>query len=238
MFDIETRLLELTRKQELWSVADLERLLIADDLKVRLENLHERRMLTLSNWAIEQSPLQRILLAEDLIICGCDPQKVARILGWQEFENFVRLAFEESGFRALKHLIIKLGLRTRCEIDVLAWNQSLTLAIDCKHWVKGGMSQPRLRKAAEAQAKRVTALARRPEILCRSGLEDLEKRSIMPILLGLRESETRESNGVPIVPISKLADFLSELSPFETAFRLIPVRSDGQTRLGHAGILT
>ena len=211
---------------------------MTEDLRVKLENLYEKRRLTLSNWAIEQSPLQRILLAEDLIICGCDPQKVARILGWQEFENFVRLAFEESGFRALKHLIIKLGLRTRCEIDVLAWNQSLTLAIDCKHWVKGGMSQPRLRKAAEAQAKRVTALARRPEILCRSGLEDVEKRSIMPILFVLRESETRELNGVPIVPISKLADFLSELSPFETAFRLIPVRSDGQTRLGRSGILT
>lgn len=48
----------------------------------------------------------------------------------------------------------------------------------------------------------------------------------------------RESDGVPIVPISKLADFLSKLSPFETGFRLIAVRSDGQTRLGRAGILT
>jgi len=238
LFDIETRLLELTRKQGLWSVADLERLLRADDLKVRLENLHERRLLRLSNWAIEQSPLQRILLAEELVIGGCDPQKVARILGWQEFEKFVKLAFEESGFRALKHLIIKLGHRTRCEIDILAWNQSLTLAIDCKHWIRGGMSQPRLRKAVEAQTKRVAALARRPELLCRSGLEDLEKRSIMPILLVLRESETRELNGVQIVPISKLAGFLSELSPFESAFRLIPVRSNGQTRLGSAGILT
>jgi len=60
----------------------------------------------------------------------------------------------------------------------------------------------------------------------------------MPILLVLRENEMRESDGVPIVPISKLADFLSKLSPFETGFRLIAVRSDGQTRLGRAGILT
>jgi hypothetical protein len=211
---------------------------MADDLKVKLENLHEKRLLSLSNWAIEQSPLQRILLAEDLVIGGCDPQKVARILGWQEFEKFVEIAFEENGFRALKHLIIKLGNHTRCEIDVLAWNQSLTLAVDCKHWVKGDMSRPRLRRAADAQAKRVAALARRPEILCHSGLYDLEKRSIMPVLLVLRESETRESDGVPIVPISKLPDFLGGLSPFETAFRLFPVRSDGQTRLGRAGILT
>ena len=211
---------------------------MADDLKIKLENLHEKRLLTFSNWTIEQSSLQRILLAEDLVIGGCDPQKVAQILGWQEFEKFVEIAFEKSGFRALKHLIIKLGHHTRREIDVLAWNQSLTLAIDCKHWIKAGMSQPRLRRAADAQAKRVAALARRPEILCRYGLDDPEKRSIMPILLVLREGETRESDGVPIVPISKLADFLGELSPFETAFRLIPVRSDGQTRLGRAGILT
>jgi len=213
-------------------------MLMAEGLKVKLENLHEKRLLTLSNWAIEQSPLQRILLAEDLVMGGCDPQRVARILGWQEFEKFVEIAFEESGFRALKHLIIKLGRHTRREIDVLAWNQSLTLAIDCKHWIKGAMSQPRLRRAAEAQAKRVDALARRPEILSGFGLDDLEKRSIMPILLVLRENEMRESDGVPIVPISKLADFLSKLSPFETGFRLIPVRSDGQTRLGRAGILT
>ncbi len=211
---------------------------MADDLKIKLENLHEKRLLTFSNWTIEQSSLQRILLAEDLVIGGCDPQKVAQILGWQEFEKFVEIAFEKSGFRALKHLIIKLGHHTRREIDVLAWNQSLTLAIDCKHWIKAGMSQPRLRRAADAQAKRVAALARRPEILCRYGLDDPEKRSIMPILLVLREGETRESDGVPIVPISKLADFLGELSPFETAFRLIPVRSDGQTQLGRAGILT
>jgi hypothetical protein len=213
-------------------------MLMTEDLRVKLENLHEKRRLTLSNWAIEQSPLQRILLAEDLVISGCDPQKVARILGWQEFEKFVEIAFEESGFRALKHLIIKLGRRKRREIDVLAWNQSLTLAIDCKHWIKGGMSKSRLRRAAEAQAKRVAALARRPEILSSFGLDDLEKRSILPVLLVLRENEMCESDGVPIVPISKLTDFLSELTPFETGFRLIPVRSDGQTRLGRAGILT
>ncbi len=238
MFGIEAQLLELTKKQGIWPYAELERVLMADDLKIKLESLNEKRLLTFSNWTIEQSPLQRILLAEDLVIGGCDPQKVAQILGWQEFEKFVEMAFEERGFRALKHLIIKLGHRTRREIDVLAWNQSLTLAIDCKHWIKVGMSEPRLRIAADAQAKRVAALARRPEVLCRYGLDDLEKRSIMPILLVLREVQTRVSDGVPIVPISKLADFLNELSPFETAFRLIPVRSDGQTRLGRAGILT
>jgi len=211
---------------------------MVDDLRAKLDDLHEKCRLTISKSAIEQSPLQRILLAQDLVTGGCDPQKVTKILGWQEFENFVQIAFENNGFRALKHLIIKPARRARREIDVLAWNQSLTLALDCKHWIKMGSSQPRLRRAAAAQSARVALLARRPDLLRRYGVDNIEKRSIMPILLVLCEYETHQSEGVPIVPISKLADFLSGLSPFETAFKLIPIRPDCRTALESAGTLT
>jgi hypothetical protein len=200
--------------------------------------LHENRLLTLSSWGIEQSRFQRILLAEKLLAGGSDPQKVARSLDWQEFEKFVEDAFEENGFRASKHLIIKLDSKIRREIDILAWNKSLTLAVDCKHWLKSVVFHTRIRRAAEAQAERVFALARRPEILRRRGIDDVENRSILPALLVLGEPEMRETSGVPIVPISKLPDFLTELSPFQRDLRFIPVRSDGQIRLTRAGTLT
>ena len=135
-------------------------------------------------------------------------------------------------------MIIKLDSKIRREIDILAWNKSLTLAVDCKHWLKSVVFHTRIRGAAEAQAERVFALARRPEILRRRGIDDVENRSILPALLVLGEPEMRETSGVPIVPISKLPDFLTELSPFQRDLRFIPVRSDGQIRLTRAGTLT
>jgi restriction endonuclease len=231
LFDVEIRLLELTKKHQKLTCADLERSVKGGDVESRLQNLREKNLLKLMDGRIEQSPLQRILLAESLVSNGCDPHNVARRLGWQEFEEFTEIGFEENGFRSIKHLIIKLGRRARREIDILAWNQSFTLAIDCKHWVKMGTTGSRLRQAADSQAKRVADLAQRPEILHSFGLDDAEKRSILPMLLTLGEARMRASAGVPIVPISKLSTFLTELSPFEATFKPVPVEPRHQMRL-------
>ena len=201
------------------------------EVESRLQNLREKHLLKLMDGWIEQSPLQRILLAESLVSEGCDTHNVARRLGWQEFEGFAEICFEENGFRSIKHLIIKLGRHARREIDILAWNQSFTLAIDCKHWLKMGTTDSRLRKAADSQARRVADLAQRPEILHSFGLDDAETRSILPMLLTLGEARMRTWAGVPIVPVSKLSTFLSELSPFEVTLKPVPVEPSRQMRL-------
>jgi len=231
LFDVEIGLLELTKKHQKLTCAELERSVKGGDVESSLQNLREKHLLKLSSGSIEQSPLQRILLAESLVSNGCDVHNVVRRLGWQEFEEFAEIGFEENGFRSVKHLILKLGRRTRREIDILAWNQSFTLAIDCKHWIKMGTTDSRLRKAADSQAKRVADLAQRPEILHHFGVDDAENRSVLPMILTLGEAQMRASAGVPIVPISKLSAFLSELSPFETTFKPVPVKPSRQMRL-------
>ncbi len=83
------------------------------------------------------------------------------------------------------------------EIDLVASGNGVTFAIDCKHW-KRTVGQASMSKIAERQALRASRMAS----------ESLFPKIIPVILTWRDESLFVLKNGVPVVPIHRLADFI------------------------------
>lgn len=223
--DLETKLLDLSRTGSPLRIEELkdELQVQRDDLIARINELVHLGIVSAHDGMVEVDSKQRMRLAEQLIRNGRDPSKISRFLKWQEFEDFASDSLRQNGFRSVKHLVFK-SRNGRREIDLLAWNDNLLLAIDCKHW-SHGLSPSRVRNAAEAQTERATALAARLDILGKYGVTRAEKRSIMPVIVSLCDPRERIVGGVPVVAVSKLMSFLYGVSPVDGELRMIPVES-------------
>jgi len=226
--DMRLKLLELTNSSPAVSLNELK-----SHPRIRLDQaiveLEGSGLVTLSGGVLTMNGRQRVKLAEQLIHKGTDAKKVARFLQWQEFEEFAEQILSENEFSTCKHFVFKSSAGRR-EIDILAWNDTLMLAVDCKHWLKG-LSGRRMNDVAQAQVERVTALARRPELLHRLKVPRPDGRSIIPVILAL--GEPRELvDGVPIVPVSKLLSFIYGVSPVDSNLKRIRLLdSISQSRL-------
>jgi Holliday junction resolvase-like predicted endonuclease len=193
-----------------------------DKLNARMADLAKTRVITLRQGIVEVDTSQRMRLAERLIHEGRDPQKVSRFLRWQEFEEFGEQTLRQNGFRTVKHVVFK-GRAGKREIDLLAWNDTLLLAIDCKHWVRG-ISPSQARNVAQAQIERAEALAKRFDLLNKFGVSRAESRYIVPVLLCLGIPRQRIVDGVPVVGVSELISFLYGISPIDETLRRIPIK--------------
>jgi hypothetical protein len=83
------------------------------------------------------------------------------------------------------------------EVDLVASRGDLAFAIDCKHWKRtvGSATMTRISTLQIARANRV--------------LETGLYSNVIPVVMTLRdESLFILENGVPIVPVSKLFDFI------------------------------
>ncbi len=230
--ELEVKLLQLTRHGQRATFGDLANQLHTTEsiLAAKMAELHERELVSSVQGIVQLDTCQRIRLAEQLIQTGHDPRMVSRYLEWQEFENFAADSLEKNGFRTIKHLVFKTR-GARREIDLLAWNDTFVLAIDCKHWLRG-WSPSRVRKAAEAQIGRVVALAERSDLLRKHGVENVERRAIMPVIFALGDPRERMVQGVPVVSVSRLVSFLYGVSPVDERLRRVPVNAQvGQSYL-------
>jgi hypothetical protein len=194
-----------------------------------INHLLQTGLVSMANGFLSMDVSQRMMLASRLIHEGRDPTRVSRVLEWQEFEKFANDSLIENGFQTLKHFVFKASSGRR-EIDVLAWNDNFVLAIDCKHWLRG-ISPGRLVLAAQRQTERVRALAKRPELLARAKIGDLAERSITPIILTLGEAPKRSADGVPIVSVSRLMNFLYGVSPIDDSILRVHIESTGSQSL-------
>jgi Holliday junction resolvase-like predicted endonuclease len=221
----ELKILELTKGRQRIKLNDLaEQLRIkTDKLAEIVEDLTHRGLTSCDRQDLEVDSAQRLMLATRLVHDGCDPHKVTRLLEWQEFENFAAKSLEENGFRTVKHVVFKSKLGRR-EIDLLAWNDSFLMAIDCKHWLRG-LSPSSAVEAVRAQCKRAEALAERVELLKKYGVDGVERRYLMPVILCMSEPRDALVEGVPVVAVSKLISFLYGVSPIDERLRRIPVKS-------------
>ncbi len=227
--NLQLKLLELTSESRAVNVEDLEASQ-QRSLTAKLNTLRERGLVSISNGLLRMDRRQRVMLAEGLIRGGGDPKRISRFLGWQEFEDFTEHTFAVNGFQTVKHFIFKSKTGKR-EIDILAWNDTLTFAVDCKHWLRG-LSTGQMRDAAKAQVERVIALASRPDLVKRLRVDRTERRSIIPVILALSDLRERMVDGVPVVSVSKLLSFIYGVSPVDDGMVRIPVSGLGsQSRL-------
>ena len=229
--DFQLKLLELTRDGQGVSLDELAGELQASPgtLISQAEALRIKGLANYHHGRFSLDTRQRILLAEELIHAGRDPQKVSRFLEWQEFEDFAVLVFEDNGFGVVKHLVFKTRLGRR-EIDLLAWNDTFLFAVDCKHWLRG-LSPSRMSTAVRAQVERSEALAGKPELLVKFGVTHSDRRRIVPMIFTLGDPRQRFVDEVPVVSVLKLMSFLYGVSPVDESFQSFPVNVLGTASL-------
>ena len=147
-------------------------------------------------------------------------QQVARALSWQEFEAFTEECLQTVGFDTQKGTIIKDESR-RWQIDVIAKKSRMILAIDCKHWESPGYDS-KLSNAAEHQKLAVQALIRQ---MTARGELGRERILALPMILTLLEPRSRMVDGVVVLSVEQLADFLEGVSPFASELPFIHAQS-------------
>jgi hypothetical protein len=198
--------------------------------QIILNGLIDSGLVSISDGFLRMNMSQRMMIAERMIHEGQNPTKVSRFLEWQEFEGFTNTVLNENGFQTIKHFVFKTAAGRR-EIDVLSWNDTFILAIDCKHWLRG-LTGRRIELVAEAQTERVRALAKRPERLARAKIGNVSERSIIPMILTLCNASIGIVNGVPIVPVSSLVNFLYGISPIDDSILRVAIETHAmQSRL-------
>jgi hypothetical protein len=140
---------------------------------------------------------------------GADLDQVARSLSWKEFEEYCALAISAAGYAV--RLNVRLRKPTR-QIDILAESPSLVLSVDCKHWGRGA-SATGLEEAALAQIERTE--------VCAGGTLTGLGRTFLPVLLTMVDNQVRVVEGVPVVPLRALREFLTSVSRFDQGLRFV-----------------
>jgi len=153
---------------------------------------------------------QRLGIAYRAVELGADLERVCKLLRWREFEDISALAFSRSGFSVSKHFRFK-HLDKRWEIDVLAEKSLFILSVDCKHW-RRNWHRSTVSKIAQSQVKRTQALSEAsPQMLQRLNLSGWRSATFIPLILSLVPGPFKFCEGVPIVPVFQLRNFISEM---------------------------
>ncbi len=115
-------------------------------------------------------------------------------LDWRQFEGLATFAFKSFGFKVLKNYRMT---KPRMEVDLVAIRNSKAFAADCKRW-RRAVGETVMLIAAGKQIERSKRI-----------LEKEELDQVVPMVITWREESVRVlENGVPIVPIRKLSDFI------------------------------
>ncbi|MGI0081246.1 MAG: NERD domain-containing protein [Nitrososphaerales archaeon] len=115
-------------------------------------------------------------------------------LDWKQFEGLAIFAFNSFGFKVLRNYRMT---KPKMEIDIVAIRNSKAFAADCKRW-KRTVGESSMVIAAGKQIERAK------RILVKERLNQ-----VVPVIITWREEAVRVlENGVPIVPIRKLSDFI------------------------------
>ncbi len=183
-----------------------------------LQKLQNEGLINDQTGAIEANAAQRLRLAVRAIGLGADLETVSQLLRWQEFEGMAAIALEQNGYDVSKNLRFKLG-RRRWEIDIVGCRKPLVMCIDCKHWHRR-LSPSELRKIVEKQIERTKAFAASlPNPANRIECVRWDHARFVPSVLSLIEGSLKFYDDVPIVPVLKLQDFLTNLPVYAGSLR-------------------
>lgn len=144
-----------------------------------------------------------------------DIEAIGTALDWKEFEAMVESAFSSCSFQTTRNVRLR---KPPAEIDLVASRNRLAFAVDCKRWKRtvGRASMLRVSKRQIIRAKRLLA----------EGNHD----KIIPIIVTLHDECLRIlENGVPVVPIHSISNFILD---WENARNEITILSneEGSTR--------
>ena len=123
-----------------------------------------------------------------------DPESISSKLDWREFESFAEKAFVSFGFDTNRN---RRFTKPRMEIDLVAVMGVLAFSVDCKHWKRtvGHASMLNVGERQIARSRRLLEL----------GTID----RVIPVILTLHDEMLHIlEDGVAIVPVHKLSDFI------------------------------
>jgi len=190
---------------------------ISQDAKVPVQTVRkmlrknsENGIVQLSSKFVAAEAEQRLKLASKAIELGADIERVCSFLKWEEFEDISILAFEANDFEVKKHFCFSWFGR-RWEIDILGLKEPIIVSADCKHWHRG-WARAATGKAAEGQVERTRALtASASSSREKIGIEEWRHAYFVPVILSLVPSPYKFHEGVPIVPVLQMSNFLQEM---------------------------
>jgi Holliday junction resolvase-like predicted endonuclease len=180
---------------------------IGEELRQRLQN---DGLVYVKEGLVEADSVQRLKLAVRAVELGADVERVSSALEWQEFENMAAVALERNGYDVQRNLRFKHAGR-KWEVDVVGCKKPVVMSIDCKHW-RHGMSPSVLKKIAEEQRERTKALADSlPNPAVKIKFASWEMVILIPAVLSLTVGRSKLCDGVPVVPVLQLQDFVSQV---------------------------
>jgi Holliday junction resolvase-like predicted endonuclease len=137
-------------------------------------------------------------------------EAVSSFLRWQEFESIAATALRNNGYCVLQNLRFKHAAR-KWEIDVVGCRKPLVVCLDCKDW-HHGLSPSAMKRIVEAQVERARALADAlPKVSIGIECAKWSKAKFLPAILVLLPSRFKFCDGVPVVPVLQLQDFLNQV---------------------------
>lgn len=144
----------------------------------------------------------RVSEALSRVRAGRGAESESRGLTWAEFEDFCAEAVASAGYTVQRNVLLR---KPRRQLDLFAESPTMGLSIDCKHW-RRSVGPATLERLALAQVERTRQYKARL---------DATSKAVLPMLLTMVENETRIVRGVPVVPLSALKDFLTNVSRFD-----------------------
>lgn len=193
-------------------VGDVKRdVRIASDIAMDiLKKLHVEGAIYLDADIVQADTTMRMQLAIKALSIGADFESVSRFLQWQEFEEIAGIVLDRYGYVVQKNVRFKHAMK-RMEIDVVGCREPIVVCVDCKHWQRT-LSPSSLMRIGEAQAERTEALAESlPIVSSNLVCQKWRKGRFVPVILSLFPGNPRFRDNVPVVPVLKFQDFVSQL---------------------------
>lgn len=141
-------------------------------------------------------PRLRLSVIENLLVKGLSIDKVVEAVDWRGFESLVSEFFKSYGYKTFRNY--RLG---RNEYDLIVVKGDFLISIDCKHWDRP-LPPSKAREVAENLRKRSRKLSRDPLFI---------GRKIYMAVITMRESKTLFIDGVAVIPVTYLRNFIEEL---------------------------
>ena len=141
-------------------------------------------------------PRVRLSVIENLLVRGLSMDKVVEAIDWRGFESLVSEFFKSYGYKTYRNY--RIG---RNEYDVIAVKGDHLISIDCKHWDKP-LPPSKAREVVENLRMRSKKLYGDPIF---------KGRKIYMAVITMRESRVSFIDGVAVIPVTYLRDFIEEL---------------------------
>tara|TARA_Y100000310_G_scaffold339703_2_gene433215 strand:+ start:62 stop:496 length:435 start_codon:yes stop_codon:yes gene_type:complete len=121
---------------------------------------------------------------------------------WQVFEKLVGFIFEEHGFSVIQNKVVVFKDKRKRQYDVIASGFDKVYLVECKKWRNGRYKTSALKKSAVDHYKRCWMY------------KEVTSKKVVPVMVTLHDEDILFYEGVPLVSVAKLNNFLSKIEEY------------------------